>query len=183
MGGRSIWASLTAVDTDLVEPYERKSSRGSAQTSERSEYRDLPAPELIEHAIRRGEGRLASGGALAVDTGSHTGRSPHDKFIVQHGPMAQEIAWGAINRPISPQAFALLHADVVQHLARGDRYRMDLSAGADAEFALPVRLVTESAWSATFARNLFLPALPRRRGGRGVDDPACAGVRCGSGAP
>jgi phosphoenolpyruvate carboxykinase (ATP) len=151
----------------VVGAYARKPAYRPDTAAERNEYRNLPSPVLIEHAIRRGEGRLASGGALSVDTGSHTGRSPQDKFIVHHGPMAEQIDWGAVNRPMSPQAFALLHADVVQHLSRSDRYRMDLSAGADAELSLPVRLITESAWSAAFARNLFLPARIDTAGGEG----------------
>jgi phosphoenolpyruvate carboxykinase (ATP) len=123
-----------------------------------ADYRDLPSVVLIEHAIRRGEGRLADSGALVVETGSHTGRSPDDKFVVRQGELADEIWWGSVNQPMSPDAFARFHADVVDYLAGKDRYVMDLSAGADPEFNLPVHLVTDSAWSALFARNLFLPA-------------------------
>jgi phosphoenolpyruvate carboxykinase (ATP) len=125
------------------------------------EYCNLVPAQLIEHTIRRGEGRLAASGALAVETGSHTGRSPDDKFVVSHGPLADEIWWGKVNRPLQPEAFARFHADIIAHLSRGDRYRMDLAAGADPAFRLPVRLVTESAWSALFASNLFLPGSDR----------------------
>ena len=123
----------------------------------KAEHRDLAAGVLIEHAIHRGEGRLADSGALVVETGVHTGRSPADKFIVRHGDLADDIWWGSVNQPMSPDAFARFHADVVDHLAGKERYLMNLSAGADPEFNLPVRVVTESAWSALFARNLFLP--------------------------
>ncbi|MBW3634669.1 MAG: phosphoenolpyruvate carboxykinase (ATP) [Chloroflexi bacterium] len=132
------------------------------------EYRNLAPSELIEHAIRRGEGKLASSGALVVETGVHTGRSPDDKFIARHGELADEIWWGSVNQPVAPDAFSQLHADIVNHLAGHDRYLMDLSAGADAAYGLPVRLVTESAWSALFAHNLFLP-------GREDDDRAGEG--------
>ena len=121
------------------------------------EYRDLAPAELVEHAIRRGEGTLSATGALAVETGVDTGRSPDDKFIVRHGRLADEIWWGDVNRPMPPDTFARLHADIVAHLAQGARYRMDLAAGADPAFTLPVRLVSESAWPALFASNLFLP--------------------------
>ncbi len=128
------------------------------------DHRDLAPGALIEHAIRRGEGQLANSGALVVETGTHTGRSPEDKFVVRHGELADEIWWGSVNQPMSPDAFARFHADVVEYLAGKDRYLMDLSVGADPRFNLPVQLVTDSAWSALFARNLFLPG----RGGDGA---------------
>jgi phosphoenolpyruvate carboxykinase (ATP) len=129
----------------------------SARSGGGADFHHLPAAELVEHAIRRGEGKLSGSGALVVDTGTHTGRSPRDKYLVRNSSLDETIWWGDINQPMAPEAFAALHADIVEHLARGDRYRMDLSAGSAPEYRLPVRLVTESAWSALFARNLFLP--------------------------
>ncbi len=129
----------------------------TAPTSPRTDRQNLSPAELVEHAIRRGEGELADSGALVVATGSQTGRSPQDKFVVRHGSLADEIWWGDVNRPMSPQAFARLHGDIVDHLSAAERFRMDLSAGSDPAFNIPVRLITESAWSALFARNLFLP--------------------------
>jgi phosphoenolpyruvate carboxykinase (ATP) len=131
--------------------------KNDSRRTARADHRDLAPALLIEHALRDGEGRLADSGALVVETGVHTGRSPQDKFVVRHGDLADEIWWGSVNRPMSPDAFARFHADVVDHLSGRDRYLMDLSAGADPEFNLPVRVVTDSAWSALFARNLFLP--------------------------
>jgi phosphoenolpyruvate carboxykinase (ATP) len=122
-----------------------------------TEFRNLSAAELIEQAIRRDEGRLADSGALAVETGAHTGRSPRDKFVVRHGTLADEIWWGDVNQPMAPESFATLHADILDYLARVDRFRVDLSVGADPEFNLGVRLITESAWSGLFASNLLLP--------------------------
>ena len=135
----------------------KRALRRAASTN----HRDLAPSALIEHTIRRDEGRLADGGALVVETGVHTGRSPEDKFVVRHGELADEIWWGSVNQPMSPDAFARLHGDVVDYLAGKGRYLMDLSAGADPEFNLPIHLITDSPWSALFARNLFLP----RRGG------------------
>lgn len=134
-------------------------SRTNAAALATNDFRNLPAAALVEHAIRGDEGELAECGALAVETGTHTGRSPRDKFIVRDGAMADRIWWGEVNRPISASAFARLHADILEYLAGRDRYWMDLSAGADPRFNQPIRLVTESAWSALFARNLFLPHL------------------------
>ena len=150
---------------------ERREHRASVPAVPRKasvEYRNLAPSELIEHAIRRGEGKLADSGAFVVETGLHTGRSPDDKFIARHGELADNIWWGSVNQPMAPDAFSLLHADIVNHLAGNDRYLMDLSAGSDAAYTLPVRLVTESAWSALFAHNLFLPGREDDdRGGEG----------------
>ena len=142
---------LTEPDTETA-VIDRVNRDGSAPAGTRNrgsaDYRNLSPASLVEHAIRRGEGRLANSGALAVETGVHTGRSPKDKFLVRSGRMADAIWWGDVNQPMAPEAFSALHADIVEHLARADRYRMDLSAGANPDFNLPVRLVTESAWSA-----------------------------------
>jgi phosphoenolpyruvate carboxykinase (ATP) len=159
---KSVSASQSAVTLVIEEansePHadDRPVKRELRRTA-KAEHRDLAAGVLIEHAIHRGEGRLADSGALVVETGVHTGRSPADKFIVRHGDLADDIWWGSVNQPMSPDAFARFHADVVDHLAGKERYLMNLSAGADPEFNLPVRVVTDSAWSALFARNLFLP--------------------------
>lgn len=131
------------------------------------EFRNPGAPHLIEQAISRREGRLTATGALAVQTGVHTGRSPRDKFVVRQGEFANEIWWGGVNQPMAAEAFARLHADLVAHLARGDRFRVDMAIGADPEYRQPVRLVTESAWSALFASHLFLPAGERADAGAG----------------
>lgn len=121
-------------------------------------YCNLSPAALIEHALRREEGVLADSGALTVDTGEHTGRSPQDKYVVRDGPLADEIWWGSVNQPMTPEAFARLRADVREHLAIGNTYRLNLSVGADPDYALPVHLCTERAWTALFASNLFLPA-------------------------
>jgi phosphoenolpyruvate carboxykinase (ATP) len=143
---------------DLGGAEKRVAARPRVRWGAGNEYQGLGPVELIEHAVRRGEGMLSKSGALVVETGIHTGRSPRDKFIVRHRAVADEIWWGDVNHPMTPEAFAQLHADIVQYLAAGDRYRVDLSVGADPAFSLPVRLVTESAWSALFAHNLFLPS-------------------------
>ncbi|MDQ2652941.1 MAG: phosphoenolpyruvate carboxykinase (ATP), partial [Chloroflexota bacterium] len=128
-------------------------------------YRDLPPAALIEHALSSGDAMLTDHGALAVTTGEHTGRSPQDKYIVRHGAMADEIWWGDVNQPMSVDAFAALRADIQDHLARHDTFHANLSVGADAAYALPVRLHSESAWAALFAHNLLLPG----RGAGGGD--------------
>src|SRR4029079_8412128 len=94
--------------------------RGSGDES-----RSLGSVELMEHAIRRGEGMFSESGALVVETGIHTGRSPRDKFIVRHGHMADAILLVSVTQPMDPAEFSLLHADIVDYLAGGDRYRVE----------------------------------------------------------
>ena len=117
---------------------------------------NLGAPALYEHALRRGEGRLAQGGALVMHTGQHTGRSPNDKFIVESAETRDTVAWGAVNAAISEEAFQRLHAKVLAYLDGREVFVQDLHAGADPEYRLPVRVVTENAWHALFAANMFL---------------------------
>ena len=116
------------------------------------------SPEkLIEHSIRAHEGALADSGALAIRTGTFTGRSPKDKFVVEDDFTRSEVDWNNINQPFDPKAFASLSEDVKKHLADLPRlYVMDLFAGADPDYRISVRLVAEFPWSAQFAHNMFI---------------------------
>jgi phosphoenolpyruvate carboxykinase (ATP) len=118
---------------------------------------NLHAPTLYEHAIRRGEGRIASGGPLVVDTGRHTGRSPNDKFVVHEPESAAEIWWGAVNKPFEAARFERLRARMQGFLAGRELWVQDCVAGADAVYRMPIRVVTTSAWQSLFARTMFIP--------------------------
>jgi phosphoenolpyruvate carboxykinase (ATP) len=116
----------------------------------------VPA-ELYEHAVRRGEATIASHGPLLADTGTHTGRSPNDKFTVREPSSEGDIWWGQVNRPLSEESFDRL-LDRVRERYRGrELFVFDGYAGADPATRLPVRVVTEQAWHNLFARNMFLP--------------------------
>lgn len=115
---------------------------------------NLMEPALIEAALKRGEGTLGNGGAFLVSTGVHTGRSPKDKFVVRT-PDVEDTIWWENNAPMAPEAFDLLHADMLEHLKGRDVFVSDLYAGADAEHRLDVRVVTEMAWHGLFARHLL----------------------------
>ena len=98
-------------------------------------HRNLPAAELVEHAVRRGEGVLAANGALACDTGARTGRSPGDKFLEDTPAIHDSIDWGKVNQPISPENFAALEALAIEHLKGCDElFRFDGHAGADPKY-------------------------------------------------
>ncbi len=112
--------------------------------------------QLYEHALARGDARLAEGGALVVDTGKHTGRSPKDQFVVREPGSEDRIAWGAVNAEISEEHYDGLREKVVTRLGEGDVYVIDAFAGADPAHRIAVRVVTESPWHALFAKTLFI---------------------------
>ena len=116
---------------------------------------NLTPSELYEQTIRRGETVLTADGAICADTGQHTGRSPKDKFIVRDGIVDDDIWWDN-NKPMSVEHFDLLHKDMLAHAAGMDLFVQDLVGGADAENALPTRVVTEYAWHSLFIRNLLI---------------------------
>jgi phosphoenolpyruvate carboxykinase (ATP) len=126
--------------------------------------RDLAPPDLVEAAIRAGEGHLAEGGPLVVRTGSATGRSPLDRFIVRDDVSEASVAWGDVNRPMDPEAFETLRRDMNAWLDGRTVQLQTLAAGADPSLRTPVTVVTERAWHALFAHNMFLRD---RRGGPG----------------
>jgi len=124
-------------------------------------HRNLSTAELIEQAIRRGEGRLAANGALNCDTGDRTGRSPNDKYLEDTPGIHDSIAWGKVNQPISPENFEKLKALALKHLGEKDElFRFDGHAGADPDYRLRVSVITEEAWHNLFAKTLFINAAP-----------------------
>jgi len=118
-------------------------------------HRNLAGAVLVEHAIRRGEARLASNGALVAYTG-RTGRSPKDKFTIKDELTAESVHWGPVNQPFEAGKFDSLYDRVIDYLRDRELYVQDLFAGADPEYRLPIRVVTELAWHALFARQLFI---------------------------
>jgi phosphoenolpyruvate carboxykinase (ATP) len=122
----------------------------------RQAYWNLTAAELYEHALARGEGRIAHLGPLVVTTGQHTGRSANDKFIVREPSSEQSVWWGQVNRAFEREKFDGLLSRVQAYLAGRDVYVQDCFAGADPEYRVPIRVVTELAWHSLFARNMFV---------------------------
>src|SRR5918998_4226701 len=112
------------------------------------------------HALERGEGRLAEGGALAVDTGVHTGRSPKDKFIVREPGSEQRIWWGDVNAAIEESQYEALREKVTDYLSARDLYVVDAFAGADPAHRVAVRVVTDRPYHALFARTMFIDPTP-----------------------
>ncbi len=125
-------------------------------TVTRPQWNLVPA-RLYEAALAREEGLVADTGAIVCRTGQHTGRSPNDKFIVRHGESASRIAWGKVNQALDAAQFDVLSRDVYAALDAKELFVLDAYAGADPEYRLPIRIITESAWHNLFARNLFIP--------------------------
>ncbi|MEN9895713.1 MAG: hypothetical protein RIR97_1565 [Pseudomonadota bacterium] len=120
-----------------------------------SAFFNLSESELYEEAVSRKEAVITADGALRALTGQHTGRSAKDKFVVRDKTTESQIWWDN-NKPMSPENFATLHKDMLAHAAGMSLYVQDLVGGADAENALPTRVITELAWHSLFIRNLLI---------------------------
>lgn len=117
---------------------------------------NLQPSELYEEAIKNGEAVLTNDYALRVLTGKYTGRSPKDKFIVDQPEIHNDIDWGEINQPTDQQVFDNLFEKVTDYLQDKKIYVKDCFAGADENYRLNVRVVSEAAYHALFAHNMFI---------------------------
>jgi phosphoenolpyruvate carboxykinase (ATP) len=122
---------------------------------------NLVAPQLVQHAVRRGEGELADMGPFVAVTAPHTGRSPNDKFVVKEAESGGDVDWGKVNQPMSEAHFDALLADVQRYLGSlPELFVEDLYCGADPAHRLAVRYVLPNAWHALFVRNMFIRPEP-----------------------
>ena len=119
-------------------------------------YWNLEPAELVEHTIVNGQGVLVNSGALAVDTGEFTGRSPKDKFCVKDGTTENTVWWGDINIPMEPATFDRLRERMTAYMMGRDTYVQDAYVCADPTFRMNVRLAAELPWSALFGHNMFM---------------------------
>jgi len=120
-------------------------------------YRNPTAALLYTHALQRGDGKLAEGGALVVDTGKFTGRSPKDKFLVDEPSSTDRIWWGEVNQKLGEASFDGLREKVTAHLGAADPlYVIDAWAGADPAHRIGVRVITAHPYHALFAKTMFI---------------------------
>jgi phosphoenolpyruvate carboxykinase (ATP) len=117
---------------------------------------NLSVSELIDKALERNEGMLASTGAFRALTGKYTGRSPKDKFIVDEQTVQEHIAWGNVNQPISEEVFHKLYLKAQLYMQDKELFVFDGYAGADSSYRLPIRVINEYAWHNLFVRQLFV---------------------------
>ncbi len=119
-------------------------------------YWNLTPAELVEETIVHGQGVLADTGALAVDTGEFTGRSPKDKFIVCDAKTENAVWWGDINIKFTSERFNALFDRMKAYLTNRDIYVRDVYACADPKFRMNIRVITETPWANMFANNMFI---------------------------
>jgi len=119
-------------------------------------YKNPTSSFLIDQALAWKEAVLAANGALAVQTGMRTGRSPKDRFIVKDALTQDTVDWGVVNQPMPSEVFDKIYDKVLNYLAQSDYFISDVQVGADPAYALPVEMITEKAWQHLFGRNLFI---------------------------
>ncbi len=123
--------------------------------------KNLSSPTLVEAALRRNEGRLASNGALVVRTGDRTGRSPSDNFLEDSPEIHDNIWWGKVNRPMTSAQFLELEKLAHDHMtARDEVFVFQGYVGADPKHRLAVTTVCDQAWHALFSQTLFIRPRP-----------------------
>lgn len=119
-------------------------------------YWNLAPAELVEEAVKNGEGVVTDTGALMCDTGTFTGRSPKDRFVVKDDKTAETVWWGNVNIAFDPAKFDQLQAKMIAHLKGKNLYVRDAYAGADDNYRLNLRVINTLAWQNMFCHNMFL---------------------------
>ena len=122
----------------------------------RMAYWNLPTEALYEEVAFRREARITQMGPVVANTGKHTARSAGDKFVVREDTTGDKVWWGEYNRPFSQEKFNDLFNRMQGFLQGRDVFVQDCYAGADPDYRMPIRIVTELAWHSHFARNMFL---------------------------
>lgn len=152
---------------------------GIHHTDDRTAIDPSPA-RLIEKAVSRGEGILASTGALAVTTGKYTGRSPKDRFIVDTPDVHDMIAWGNVNVPFSEEDYQLVHDEVISYLSERRIFMVHGIAGADRRYSRKILVLTELASQALFAHQMLVRPTEEELANYGRADfvvMACPGLK------
>ncbi|HEX5554343.1 MAG TPA: phosphoenolpyruvate carboxykinase (ATP), partial [Chitinophagaceae bacterium] len=151
----------------------------------------LSPRELVRQTLQQGEGELTDSGALAINTGKFTGRSPKDRFIVDDDKTNGSIDWNEINQPFTPENFAKIYDRMLRYFRKKELWVRDAYACDDPRYRLPLRIITEKPWASLFCYNMLL-----RPGGRELEhfipewtllhapgckaDPATDGTRQGN---
>lgn len=119
-------------------------------------YRNLNVGKLVEYSLKKEGAALTDTGALSINTGKYTGRSPLDRFIVDSPSVHDQIDWGKVNVPIKVEIFDKLYNRIMGYLKDKEIYVFDGFAGADKNYRMPIRLVNEFAYQNLFAQQLFI---------------------------
>ena len=119
-------------------------------------YHNLSYEKLFEHEMKNEEGVVSSLGAVSVDTGKFTGRSPKDKYFVEEASSAGSLWWGNVNRKISEKHFNTLWKLAQDQLNGSDLYVTDGYCGANENTRMKIRIVSQIAWQSHFVKNMFI---------------------------
>lgn len=119
-------------------------------------YWNLPPEQLIGYAIQNEGAKRTGTGAIAIDTGEFTGRSPKDKFIVKDKTTKDAVWWGNVNFPFDPDAFQQLYLKMLKYFEGREFFVRDVYACADLRYRMNIRVITEFAWSNLFVHNMFI---------------------------
>ncbi|MDH5604995.1 MAG: phosphoenolpyruvate carboxykinase (ATP), partial [Cyclobacteriaceae bacterium] len=117
---------------------------------------NLSPEALATEAVKKGQAKITSLGAITIDTGEFTGRSPKDRFIVRDEYTEKDVWWGNINIPFDAKKFDALYQKVVAYLSNKELYVRDGYACADQRYRLNIRTINEYPWSNLFVYNMFL---------------------------
>ena len=119
-------------------------------------HRNLTVPVLVEAALKTEPCKLTDTGALLVETGKYTGRSPKDRFIVDEPGVREDINWGKENVKISVENYDKIFAKIAAYLSEREVYVFDGFAGADEKYRTPIRVINEYASQNLFMRNMLI---------------------------
>lgn len=122
---------------------------------------NLSSSSLYEESVFRGEAHISEGGPLVVHTGKWSARAANDKYIVKEGSTDDKVWWGVYNRPLPEEKFSVLFSRIQAYLEGEELFVQDCYAGADPDYRLPVRIISDRAWQSLFARNMFI--LPKSK--------------------
>jgi len=117
---------------------------------------NLSPQKLTQISLDKNQAQLADSGAISVNTGEFTGRSPKDRFVVKDSITEDSVWWGEVNIPFSPEKYHKLYNKVTTYLKGKEVFVRDVYACADEDFKLNIRVVNEYPWSNMFAYNMFL---------------------------
>lgn len=119
-------------------------------------FSNLDPDTLEQHSLDKGMAVRTAHGAITVNTGRFTGRSPEDRFIVMDDLTKDSVWWGPINKSFDEDKYFALKARLCDYLSGKDVYVRDAFAGSYAPYRMSLRVVNEYPWSNQFAYNMFL---------------------------
>ena len=119
-------------------------------------YSQLSVPELVESSIQRKEGILSHTGALSVETGKFTGRSPDDRYLVQDNMTKKNVNWGKVNHPISEENFNKIFERMKKFVKNKEIFLFNGFVGSDEDVRFPISILTDRAWQSLFSNQIFI---------------------------